>query len=118
MQKELPTGFFKQELKEGDHIVMMCRSYGSHYMRECHIHAIEYFEASRPVLDPNGTGYLKDHNGHYVREKYLRPKVKISYPYEAKKWVYDRATGKGHYENLGTKKKISRVYNWCTAITI
>ncbi len=115
--KEAPKGFFKQDLKVGDHVVMMLRS-GTNYLRDCYIHSIEHEEQKRRIYNHANRAYEKDANGRDVIEHYFVPKVKISYDTEVRKWVYDYATGKGHYTDPVIKKRISRVYSWNTAITV
>lgn len=110
MNRDIPTGFFKQELKEGDRVVVMLRS-GTHYLREATIHSITYEKKTRSV-------YNQVTKRYDIREEYECPVVKISYDKQEKKWVYDPVAGKGHYEDLGIKKRISRIWNWQSAVTL
>jgi hypothetical protein len=113
-----PVGFFKQPLKEGDHVVMMLRSGQSHYLRDCHIHSITYNITQKRLWDSVNQKYMKTKTGqdYYVDHKY--PVVKISYDKEFKSFKYDEIEKKGSFVSLGIKKRISRVYNWESSITI
>ena len=110
MKRDIPIGFFKQELKEGDRVVVMLRS-GTYYLREAKIHSITYERAFRSV-------YNQVTRRYDTKEEYEQPVVKIIYEKEEKKWVYDPVTMKGHFESLGTKSRISRIWNWRSAITL
>ena len=117
--KEVPKGFFKQELHEGDRVVVMLRSYGSHYLRECTIHSITYTKGHRAVRDAQGN-YVRDPNTKYgyINEEVLVPTVKIAYQKEYKKWIYDRISQTGHYSDPVIKQRVSRIYNYTSAITL
>jgi hypothetical protein len=92
-----PIGHFGQELKVGDKIAMVAKSYGSCYMLVATIHSIN------PTKSYYGTDDFE---------------VKVAYKKQKVKYKYDRITGRGEYVDLGEKLQISRVYNWNSAITL
>jgi len=86
------TGHFGQELNVGDKIAMVAKSYGSSYMLVANIHSIEEQPGNR-------------------WNKFI---VKVTYPRQVRTW--DRVLHV--YRDDGVKNRISRVYNWRSAITL